>query len=103
MNDLDPIAKTAEDLKRGGWIMALLGAAGAMCRLLLAETNYPVWTWVRRILAGAMFGILCYFGLHGLIDPIYEAVVYSVSGAIAPEVMELVVTHFPKLMRRLFR
>lgn len=101
MSDLDPIARAADDLKRGGWLMAMLGAAGALCRLLLAEKNYPAWTWIRRILAGAMFGILCYFGLHGLIDPLYEALVYSISGAIAPEIMEGIVEHIPKLMRKL--
>ena len=34
MNGTEPeqLLKTAEDLKRGGWIVAILGAAGALCR-----------------------------------------------------------------------
>lgn len=91
MSTPDPdFLQTAADLKKGGWIVAMLGAAGALCRLLLTNENLPWWLWVRRILAGAIVGILCYFAIHGRVEPIYEAVIYSCCGSATPEILLLI-------------
>lgn len=86
----DQLIQTVEDLKKGGWIVAMLGAAGALCRLLLTTEDVPWWQWVRRIIAGAIVGVLCYFAIHGHVEPIYEAVIYSCCGSATPEIMALV-------------
>jgi len=87
--DPDSLMKTAEDLKKGGWLVAVLGAAGALCRLLLTDEHLTMVMWIRRILAGAIVGVLGYFVIHGRVDAIYEAVFYSVCGTAAPELVEL--------------
>lgn len=84
----DRLMQTADELQKGGWIVAVLGSAGALCRLMLSNERRSAWTWVRRFIGGGIVGVLCYFAIHGLIDPMYEAVVYSASGALAPDLLE---------------
>jgi hypothetical protein len=79
-----------DDLKDSGWLMAALGAMGALLRLLISDEEHDWVVWVRRIMAGAIIGIIAYFAVHGLVPPIYEAVIYSVCGTFAPEVVEVV-------------
>jgi hypothetical protein len=76
------------DLKEGGWVMAALGAIGALVRLLVSEEDLGWVIWFRRILGGGMIGIVAYFSVHGLIEPLYEAMAYSISGSFAPEIIE---------------
>lgn len=91
MSTPDPdLLQTAEDLKKGGWIVAMLGAAGALCRLLLTKEDVPWWLWVRRIIAGGIVGVLCYFAIHGKVEPIYEAIIYSSCGSATPELISFI-------------
>jgi hypothetical protein len=85
----DQLLKTAEDLKRGGWIVGVLGAAGALCRLLVTDEELAWVMWIRRIIAGAIVGVLSYFVVHGRADPLYEAIIYAVCGTAAPELIEM--------------
>ena len=78
-----------DDLKDSGWLMAALGAMGALLRLLISDEEHHWLVWVRRTIAGALIGIIAYFAVPGLVPPIYEAVIYSVCGTFAPEVVEL--------------
>lgn len=86
----DRLIQTIEDLKKGGWFVAVLGALGALMRLLLSQEAPGAVEWLRRILAGAIMGLLAYFAIHGLIDPVYEAIAYSISGAVANELTKVV-------------
>jgi hypothetical protein len=85
----DNLLRAAEDLKRGGWLVSVLGAAGALCRLLLTDEHLTWVWWVRRIAAGGIVAILGYFVIHGRTEPIYEALFYSVCGTAAPELVEM--------------
>ena len=77
-----------DDLKEGGWVLAILGAVGALVRLLVSNEDLGWVIWFRRILGGGMIGIVAYFSVHGLIEPLYEAMVCSISGSFAPEIIE---------------
>lgn len=85
----DQLLRTAEDLKRGGWLVGVLGAAGSLCRLLITDEELTWVMWIRRIAAGGIIGVLGYFVVHGRIEPLYEAVFYSVCGTASPELIEL--------------
>lgn len=98
MNPPDPnITKTMEDLKDGGWIVAVLGALGAFCRLLLSDEKFPFLIWVRRVSAGGILGVVSYFALHGLVEPIYEAVTYCIIGTFSQEMLQMLKERVAKL------
>jgi len=78
-----------EELKSGGWIMAILGGIGMLARLILTNEEYSFVTWIRKIIAGGIVGVLVYFALYGAdILPIYKSVLCSISGSIAPELFD---------------
>ena len=86
----DPtFAKTLEELKDGGWIVAVLGALGAFARLLISDETYPLVIWIRRISAGGILGVVSYFALHGLVEPIYEAVTHCIIGTFSQEMLQI--------------
>jgi hypothetical protein len=97
----DPdFVQAAADFKRGGWLVSLLGVAGAAVRLLLSEERHKWVCWVKHGLAGGLVGVLVYFSLHGSsIDPLYKSVILSSSGALAPRFFELLDLKIRKYIR----
>ena len=80
---------------KGGWIVAILGALGAAARLMLSPTKHHWAVWLKKITAGGIVGVLTYFALYPIdIDPMYKAVMFSISGALAPELFEAVTLKF---------
>jgi hypothetical protein len=98
MSPVDPsIIDTAEEFKKGGWIVAVLGALGAIARLIITEERFGWIRWIRKALAGAIVGTLVYFGINfAPIDPIYKGIIYSSSGALAPDIFEWIKSKFIK-------
>jgi hypothetical protein len=98
MNSTDPdLIGAIQDFKKGGWVIALLGALGMFARLILTEEKYSFFVWLRKIIAGGIVGVLAYFALYGTdIAPIYKSVIYSISGSLAPEIWEFVRRKFKK-------
>lgn len=83
----------AEDFKRGGWIVSLLGGAGMLARMLITDQTSPAIIWARRISAAGIIGVIVYFALHGVdMSGLYKALIMSLSGMASPEVVELVIT-----------
>ena len=94
MNTTDPdLAGALQDFKKGGWVVSLFGGAGMLARMLLTDKASPVMVWIRRTLAGSIIGVLAYFAVWGQpISGIYKAIILSVSGAVAPEALELMIS-----------
>lgn len=90
MSPIDPnLIDTAQEFKRGGWIVAVLGALGAIARLIITEERFFWVVWVRKALAGAIVGTLVYFAInHTELDAMYKSIVYSSAGALAPDIFE---------------
>ena len=89
------IQEVASEFIKGGWIVAILGALGATARLMLSPQKHNCVVWAKKITAGGIVGVLTYFALYPLeIDPMYKAVMFSISGALAPELFEFVTTKF---------
>jgi len=90
MSPIDPnLIDTAQEFKRGGWIVAVLGALGAIARLIITEERFFWVVWVRKALAGAIVGTLVYFAInHTEMDAMYKSIVYSSAGALAPDIFE---------------
>lgn len=98
MSPIDPsLLETAEDFKKGGWIVAVLGALGAVARLIITEEKFKAIIWVRKGIAGGIVGTLVYFGInHAPMDAMYKGIIYSSSGALAPDIFEWVKRKFTK-------
>ena len=98
MSPIDPsLLETAEDFKKGGWIVAVLGALGAVARLMITEEKFNAIIWVRKGIAGAIVGTLVYFAInHAPIDALYKGIIYSSSGALAPDIFEWLKRKFTK-------
>lgn len=83
------LAAAAEDFKRGGWIVSILGGAGVIARLLIEDDNHPLIFWIRRGVAGVIVGCLCYFALWGVdMQGIHKSIILCSAGAYSPEIME---------------
>jgi hypothetical protein len=100
MNDKG-LQEIVTEFVKGGWIVAVLGAMGASARLMLSPTKHHWVVWVKKITAGGIVGVLTYFALYPIdIDPMYKAVMFSISGAIASELVEFVTS---KLVHRFLK
>jgi hypothetical protein len=88
MNDMTEIA---EEFKKTGWLVAVLGALGMLARLILTDEKYNATRWIRMVIAGSIVGVICYFSIYRMdIDPFYKSVLSCVSGSFAPEMFEWV-------------
>lgn len=98
MSPVDPsILETAEDFKKGGWIVAVLGALGAVARFIITEEKWQAVVFVRKVIAGSIVGTLVYFAInHAQIDALYKGIIYSSAGALAPDAFEALKRKFIK-------
>lgn len=98
MSPVDPsILETAEDFKKGGWIVAVLGALGAVARFIITEEKWQAVVFVRKVIAGSIVGTLIYFGInHAPLDGMYKGIIYSSAGALAPDIFEWIKRKFIK-------
>lgn len=94
----DPdFVQAADDFKRGGWVVSLLGGAGMLARMLLTDEEHPLIYWLRKIIAGAIVGVIVYFALHGTeMSGLHKSVIMSTAGAGSPELMEWIRKKFSK-------
>jgi hypothetical protein len=93
MNDNHDYEVLIQELKRGGWIMAIFGALGAFTSLVLRNEKYTFFIWFRKIAAGAVVGVITSLSLYSVdIEPIYKSVLCSIAGSIAPELFDWVRT-----------
>lgn len=83
----------ADDFRKGGWIVSLLGGAGMLARMLITDQSSKLIVWIRKILAAGIVGVIVYFALHGVeMSGIYKALILAFSGMGSPEIVELVVS-----------
>lgn len=92
-------AAAAEEFKRGGWIVSLLGGAGMLARMLLDDEKHKSIYWIRRIIAGSIVGIVVYFALYGTeLSGLHKSVIMSSAGAGSPELMEYIRKRFSNVL-----
>ena len=90
MSPIDPnIVDTAQEFKRGGWIVALLGGLGAVARFLVSEERFKAIVLIRKGIAGCIIGTMVYFAINGIpMDGMYKSMIYAFSGALASDILE---------------
>ena len=91
MQSDDSLNQLYEELRKGGWVMAALGALGMLARLILTNEKYSAVIWTRKVIAGGIIGVISYLSLLNFdIDPIYKSVLVSIAGSMAPELFDFV-------------
>lgn len=87
----DSLSQLTDELRKGGWVMAILGAMGMLARLILTNEKYSAVIWTRKVIAGGIVGVISYLSLLNFqIDPIYKSVLCSIAGSMAPELFDFV-------------
>jgi len=73
--------------KSGGWIVALIGAAAMVGRLLVDEAADASWQRsLRHVIAAAIFAVIAYFvTFQWELSALNKAIVQGLCGAVAPE------------------
>lgn len=73
----------------GGWLVALIGAAGMIARLLTDETKTTLRQQLQRILAAAICATIAWFILESTeFSSLTKAVIYGIIGVISPEILQ---------------
>lgn len=81
--------------KSGGWIVALIGAAAMVGRLLVDEAADASWQRsLRHVLAAAIFAVIAYFLMFQWeLSSLNKAIVQGLCGAVAPELVDWITTN----------
>ncbi len=82
----------------GGWIVALIGAAAMVGRLLVDEADDASWQRsLRHVIAAAIFAVIAYFvTFQWELSALNKAIVQGLCGAVAPELVDWLSTTIRK-------
>jgi len=81
--------------RSGGWVVALIGAAAMVGRLLVDEAADASWQRsFRHVLAAAIFAVIAYFVMfHWELSSLNKAIIQGLCGAVAPELVDWITTN----------
>ena len=81
--------------KSGGWIVALIGAAAMVGRLLVDEAADASWQRsLRHVIAAAIFAVIAYFVMFQWeLSSLNKAIVQGLCGAVAPELVDWITSN----------
>jgi Zn-dependent protease with chaperone function len=81
--------------KAGGWIVALIGAAAMVGRLLVDEAADASWQRsLRHVLAAAIFAVIAYFVMFQWeLSSLNKAIIQGLCGAVAPELVDWITSN----------
>lgn len=81
--------------KSGGWVVALIGAAAMVGRLLVDEAADASWQRsLRHVLAAAIFAVIAYFMMFQWeLSSLNKAIIQGLCGAVAPELVDWITSN----------
>jgi hypothetical protein len=81
--------------KSGGWVVALIGAAAMVGRLLVDEAADASWQRsLRHVLAAAIFAVIAYFVMFQWeLSSLNKAIIQGLCGAVAPELVDWITSN----------
>ena len=73
----------------GGWLVAIIGAAGMVARLLSSDDKTTLKEQIKKIVTAAICSIIVWFLLENVeLSSLTKAVVYGITGVISPEILK---------------
>jgi len=75
--------------RKGGWIVALIGAAGMIARMVVSEETTPMNQVVRNISAAMIASSIAWFVMEQFeMNSMYKAILYGLVGLNSPELLK---------------
>lgn len=73
----------------GGWLVAIIGAAGMVARLLSDDTKITIKEQIKKVVIAALCSVVVWFLLENIdISSLTKAVIYGTTGVISPEILQ---------------
>jgi hypothetical protein len=73
----------------GGWLVALIGAAGMVARLLTDDQKATLTSQLKKVLIASVCSVVAWFLLEKVdLSSLTKAVTYGVIGVISPEILQ---------------
>lgn len=73
----------------GGWLVAIIGAAGMVARLLTDDKKATIKEQVKKVITAAICSVIVWFLLENVdISSLTKAVIYGVTGVVSPEILQ---------------
>jgi hypothetical protein len=85
----------------GGWYVTLIGAGGAIARILNSDEKHSIWDFFRKIVVAAIASGISWFVLEQAdFSSFTKAIVYGVIGVVSPELIDGLIALARKTMRK---
>lgn len=86
---MEPQKSIFHEFIEGGWIIALIGTAAMIARILSVDERSTIVENLKKIATATISSAIVWALLHGLSIPdFYEAIIYGITGVISPEVIQ---------------
>jgi hypothetical protein len=73
----------------GGWLVAIIGAAGMVARLLSDDTKATFGTQLKKIIIASICAVISWFLIENMeMSSMIKAAIYGVVGVISPEIVQ---------------
>lgn len=91
----------------GGWLVAIIGAAGMIARLISTDKKLAIKEQARKVVTAALCSVVVWFLLENVdLSSLTKAVIYGVTGVISPEILQgltRLATQFAKNPKRFIK
>ena len=73
----------------GGWLVAIIGAAGMVARLLSDDTKFTIKQQLKKIVTASICSVIVWFLLENIeLNSLTKAIIYGITGVISPEILQ---------------
>jgi len=91
--DSQPHMQANKDLFKefldGGWLVAIIGAAGMIARLLNDDAKFTLKQQIKKIVTASICSVVVWFLLENVdLGSLTKAIIYGVTGVISPEILQ---------------
>lgn len=73
----------------GGWLVAIIGAAGMIARLLSDDTKTTIKEQIKKVVTASICSVIVWFLLENIdLSSLTKAIIYGITGVISPEILQ---------------
>lgn len=84
----------------GGWYVMMMGAGGAIARILNSDKRHTMWDFFRKLIVAAIAAGISWFVLeHSSFSSFTKAIVYGIIGVVSPELIDGIIVLSKKIVR----